>query len=99
MPVLVPINSRFRTSQIVTFNGVETFARWPDLEFMDTTPTTTIITDTKNAGRLDLISTEFFGSPDFWWAIMAFNRVSQLNWPQAGDEVKIPQPSLVLSSV
>ena len=99
MAIRVSSNSRFRVTQAVRFQGQETFGSWAQPEFMDSPVFTTIIADNTNEGRLDLLSQRFFGTPDYWWAIMAYNKTFDINWPRAGDEVMIPDPELVFSSL
>lgn len=94
----IPQNSRYRRTPPVKFNGSDTFGPWEEPEFLNSEPLTTIIASGANAGRADIISNDFYGTPDFFWAIIAYNRSTDINFPKAGDEVRIPRPSLVLGS-
>lgn len=98
MAIDLPLNSRYRYTKVVRHNGVETIGMWPGFKWMSEPPFTTIVATTANQGRLDLIAAEYFGAPDYGWAIMYYNNARDLNWPRAGDEVKIPNPSLVLGT-
>tara|TARA_B100001564_G_scaffold66580_1_gene52379 strand:+ start:3930 stop:4199 length:270 start_codon:yes stop_codon:yes gene_type:complete len=39
--------------------------------------------------RCDLLSQEFYGTPDFWWFIATVNKLSTNNIP-AGKQLRIP---------
>ena len=39
--------------------------------------------------RCDLLATEFYGTPDFWWFIATVNKLSTNNIP-AGTSLRIP---------
>ena len=91
-------NSRYRQTPIVKFDGFDTLGPWTEPEFLESNPLTTLIADGTNAGRADLISQQFYGTPDFFWAIIAYNRSTDINFPKTGDEVRIPSPLLVLGS-
>ncbi len=96
MSVDLPINSRFRFTSIVEHRGNEMPGSWPGFDWRQRTKV--IKVSARFAGRLDLIANEYFGSPDYWWAIMFFNNVTDVNWPRAGDSVRLPRTSDVLSS-
>lgn len=40
--------------------------------------------------RPDLVSTEIFGAPDFWWRIMEYNGMKDILEFKAGQNIKIP---------
>ena len=40
--------------------------------------------------RPDLVSTEFYGSPDFWWRIMEANRMKDILEFRAGRNIRLP---------
>lgn len=40
--------------------------------------------------RPDLVSNEFFGTPDFWWAIMESNKISDIWEFKAGKTIFLP---------
>lgn len=98
MALNIPLNSRFVNTQIVRFDGVETFARWPQISYLSTKPIAIFTVTPDRASRLDLLSNDYYGTPDYWWAIMAYNQKTELGWPKAGDVVKIPDPVFVFSN-
>lgn len=97
MPKLF-INSRFRSTPSVQFNGENILGRWVDPEFMDAPPFATITVESNREGRLDLISNDYYSTPNMWWAIMAYNKMTNINWPKTGDIINIPDPVLVFGS-
>jgi len=98
MAVDIPLNSRYRTTDVVRFNNVETLGPWPGFSWLKSTPWLTIIVDSSFAGRLDLLSYKYYGTVDYWWAIMYYNNITDINWPKGGDTVKLPSPSLILGT-
>lgn len=54
--------------------------------------------DTCFAGRADLIAHNFYGDSHLEWIIVMVNRPKNpLNWPAAGDTIKIPKNTYVRS--
>ena len=94
----LPIDSRYRNTPAIIIEGAETLSKWVEPAFLDSAPVETIIATTAVEGRVDLISDQFLGSPKFAWAIIAYNRKTDINWPKAGDQVRIPVPELVFDS-
>lgn len=49
-------------------------------------------------GRCDLIAAQNYGDPHLEWIIVISNRVKNpLNWPKAGDVIKLPRLDFVRS--
>lgn len=92
----LPLNSRYLDTEVIKHNGKETLGRWPGTSWIDIEPAKTIVVSKSLAGRLDLIASRQLGDAGLWWAIMYYNRATDVNWPRAGDEVKIPPRSYVL---
>lgn len=40
--------------------------------------------------RPDLVSTEIYGAPDFWWRILEYNGMKDILEFQAGKNIKLP---------
>jgi len=95
----IPQNSRYKTTQVVKYNGMEMLGKWPGFSWIKSDPFYTIIVEPDQVGRLDVLAKQHLGSPDLWWAIMYFNNITDINWPRSGDVVKIPNPALILSEL
>ena len=98
MAVNLPLNSRYLNTEVIKHKEKETLAWWAGTDWLESAPSQTIVITSTQAGRLDLIADEFLGSTDLWWAIMYYNKQTDLNWPKAGDEVAIPNSGLVLGT-
>lgn len=94
-----PSNSRFRKTPNIGYNGYNTIDRWNGFDWINTSPARTIVINSAMAGRLDLIANAELGTPELWWAIMYYNNQTDINWPRAGDEVKIPRLNYVLGEI
>ena len=44
--------------------------------------------------RPDLLSTDIYGSPDFWWALLEHNGMKDIFEFKAGKTIRIPQDML-----
>lgn len=88
---MIASNSRFRLTPTINNNGVSTFGRWVHPTFMDAPTASTYIVPSGHNGRADLISEAVYGTPEYFWAIVAFNSPRDpLNWPKVGDVINIP---------
>lgn len=92
----LPLNSRYLFIDAVKFGGHDTMAWWPGTSWIDNPPDQIIIA--KPGDRPDLIANQYLGSPDLWWAIVYYNKVTDVNWPRPGDEVAIPKTADVLGT-
>ena len=93
--------SRFRQTQLVIFDGKETYGRWRPLSIFSRRPSDDQIdvfsVTSALEGRPDLISNAVYGTPYLDWVLIAFNKVRDpLNWPRAGDVIEYPLDSVVL---
>jgi hypothetical protein len=94
--IQTPSNSRFKFTPSVIFDGQETFGRWVPPDALDRPEEATLYKVTSQvAGRPDLISFQFFGTPDLYWAIIAMNKPRTLLWPNAGDVIMIPSEAIL----
>jgi len=98
MAIELPLNSRYRFTEIIDHLGIQTLGRWPGFKWLDSEPSQVIVVDASRAGRPDLIANEYLGSPDLWWAIVYYNNARDINWPRPGDEVSIPNANEVQST-
>lgn len=92
-------NSRFKFSQLINVDGKETYGRWVPPSFMESKGTTYIVPSAL-AGRPDLISNVVFRTPRYDWAIIMFNSPRDpLNWPKAGETIRLPDIASILSEL
>jgi hypothetical protein len=102
--------SRFRETQpIVTdaLNGgkIETFGLWKEPSFLTgpLDPQLDVINikvDGSRAGRPDLIANDVYGSPSYFWVLIAYNKPKDLfGWPRVNSVVLAPNPQLVLGNL
>jgi len=95
--------SRFNGSEQTIFDGVETYGYWNAQSFLIKRPTEDLIGIFRVLpaveGRPDLISNQLYGTPLLDWVLIAFNNVTDLNWPRAGDVVEYPNKQLVIREV
>lgn len=91
--------SRFRKTDMVIVDGVETFGVWTQPSYLITRPDEQYIgkfkVTSQYAGRPDLISHMLYGTPSLDWVLIAFNDVTSLNWPETGVIIEYPSDSLV----
>jgi hypothetical protein len=93
--------SRFKNTELIVVNGVETFGRWVPASFLTIRPPEDQIgvfqTTSQTEGRPDLISYAIYGNAQFDWVLIAFNNVIEtLGWPRAGDLIEYPLDTVVL---
>ena len=108
MPIQLDSYSRFReTTPIITKGpdgqAVETFGLWKTPTFLgsiDPTEVFRIKVDSRRAGRPDLISNDVYGSPVYFWVLIAHNKPQNiLGWPQINDIIEAPMSQVVLGSL
>jgi len=97
MPVSLPINSRYRYTAAISHKGHDTIGVWPGFNWVNDQPGQYVIATSDLVGRCDLIAMRYLGSTDLWWVIMYYNKITDINWPRAGDQVAIPDRASVLS--
>lgn len=50
-------------------------------------------------GRADLISTILYNNPSYYWVLIVVNKpIDPMNWPKAGQVIKVLQTQLVLAN-
>lgn len=93
--------SRFKETELVTRQGVQTFGRWvrPDfvnLSKLEAEDIISLTIDQRFAGRPDLISLEFYGVPQLEWIVVMFNNpLNPLGFPVIGSVIKLPSKAAV----
>jgi hypothetical protein len=92
------LNSRYLFIDVVKHRGNETLGWWPGADWINEKPTSIIVATSRNSGRPDLIADEYLGDPNYWWALVYYNKATDLNWPKAGEEVQIPPRNFVFGS-
>jgi Base plate wedge protein 53 len=96
--------SRFKNTERVINDGHETFGRWVPPLFISNRPDEHLIgvykVTSQTEGRPDLIAHAIYGNSEFYWVLLAFNKVyDTLNWPRAGDLIEYPLDTVVLSEL
>jgi hypothetical protein len=95
-------SSRFKFTDLVTQDGHETYGRWVEPRFISASTWGTLYVTSSFAGRPDRISDAVYDTTagQYWWAIVAFNApLNPLNWPQAGEIIKIPRLTDILKEM
>ena len=96
MPSGLPLNSRYLFIDTTQHKGEETLAWWAGAEWIDSAPARTVVAASGMAGRPDLVANKYLGSPDLWWVLVYYNKVTSVNWPRIGDVVLVPPRGAVL---
>lgn len=96
--------SRYRRSQMVIADGVETVGTWSQPSYLKERPDSSFISTfyvtNAHEGRPDLIADRIYGSPDLDWVLIAFNAPNEiLNWPTAGTTIEYPSRDLVFAKL
>jgi len=87
---------RFNQTPLISVDGVSTYGRWVVPSVVKTGSFVEMVVQSGMAGRPDLISNAAYGTPDFYWLIIAYNSPRQpLNWPKRGEIIRIPSPEAV----
>jgi hypothetical protein len=93
--------SRFVQTSPVLYDGNETYGRW-------NSPITSTIYDNlvlvvvgaRYEGRPDLLAYELYGDSSLDWVLITVNNATEaLNWPRAGDTIKVPSSSTITSEL
>jgi len=105
MPIEVSSTSRFRNTEPIVADGVDTFGMLNRFSFLDVdslneTDIIEFVVDGSSAGRPDLISTRVYGIPFLSWVvILASNPENPLNWPLTHTVLKLPSKSVVFAEL
>jgi len=94
MPFELRSFSRFKNTEHVRVDGVETFGRWkrpPALEQLDINQVIKLQVTSDLEGRPDLIANEYYYSPYYDWIIIMYNNPENpVGWPKTGEIIDIP---------
>jgi len=109
MPIKLPSFSRLKETQAIITESdgdrVETFGLWKEPSFLTQKldPQLEVIhirVDSRRAGRPDLIANDVYGSPSYFWVLLAYNKPQEIfGWPKNGTVVLAPTAQIVLSSL
>jgi len=105
MAIKVKSSSRYKLSEtVITKEGDETFGIMTKYDFLDPKIVgenfTNFTVTGETAGRTDLISTSFYGSPSYYWVIIMFNKPrNPFNWPEINEIIRIPDKSIVIPAL
>ena len=93
--------SRFTQTEQVMFDGNETYGRWNSpLGPAIYNNLVLIVVNANYAGRPDLIANDLYGDDSLDWMLIAVNNATDaLNWPNAGDTIKVPSTSILTSEL
>lgn len=94
--------SKYKNMQPIKVDGKRTIGLWPEPEVFSKLDENTDITYYKvtsvAAGRPDLISNTFYGSPYYYWILIAYNKpLDVIGWPTTGTIIKIPKRYAITS--
>lgn len=101
MPIKLNSLSRFKNTELVTRNGIQTFGLWNRPRFMERDNLTDnqiikLYINQNYEYRPDLIARDYYGSKKLYWIPIMFNRPrNTLVWPKAGTSIEIPAPYIV----
>lgn len=100
MPTNTSSESRFKFTDIINVNGIETYGKWVQPKFLSNPPRTRYEVPIDFEGAPDLIAKRLYGDEKFYWAIIAYNAPENtLNWPRAGDIIVIPELTDILAEM
>lgn len=95
--------SRFRTTKPIAINNRETFGLWNPPSWIKNISDSQLkqfVVSSEFNGRPDLISTELYGSPIYFWVLLAVNKpLNPLNWPINNTTIFVPIKSIVISNI
>lgn len=94
MTVTIDRRSRLRFKELVSIGEVEFW----ELDLLPTVPETTadIYYRVESTDRIDTISSNFYGDPNFWWVIAVANDMDILPTNlRVGQTIRIPSPTYV----
>lgn len=98
MPIELPSQSRYKfTNPIVTQEGIETFGIMTKPNFLIDSEYRNYRVPANYAHRPDLISTDVYGTPELYWALIMYNRPKNpFRWPENQAVIRVPSKSDVL---
>jgi hypothetical protein len=96
--------SRYTTTPETEYDGAHTYGKWKSYNFLTESlaenQTRTLYITNAYEGRPDLISQQIYNTTKLDWVLIAFNKVrNPLNWPRAGDIIRYPLESVVMTEI
>lgn len=90
--------SRYRMTDICQFeDGVEIMSNLENIKIRKSDLDEYYTLKATEAGRLDMVSTAYYGVPDYWWAIAYASNILDPLTVQEGTLVRIPPIATVLN--
>ena len=104
MPIDLDSFSRFKETQPIIFDGKETFGSWKMPQFLvqdiDELQIIRIMVTNGRNGRPDLIASDIYGSPQYFWVLIAYNKPKNpIGWPAVGEVIRAPIADIVLANL
>jgi hypothetical protein len=91
-------SSRFKNTPFINVDGVPQLSRWVEPDFLTTAPYQLVTVLAQFEGRPDNLSQYLYGTPEYFWVLVAFNKPSDtLNWPKAGEIIKVPDVTSIIA--
>jgi len=94
MPYDLTFDSRFRHTQRIIYDNKNTFGLWEAPAIFDKLSVNDIVeyvVESGYEGRPDLIAQKFYGSPNYYWILVMFNKpIDTIGWPPKKSVIKIP---------
>lgn len=81
--------SRFSQTQVITLNGVTSFGEWRPPSYGNVPERLYVMTQ-DDLDRPDLIAYRYYGTSEFWWVILDYNKVTDPFSLKVGDRLRIP---------
>lgn len=95
--------SRFKATEAVVVDGVETFGVWKQpswLSALKEDDLNQFVVPGNMERRPDLISADIYGSSFFFWVLIAVNKpLDPFSWPKTGTVILYPDESIVIANV
>lgn len=95
-----PSHSRFKKTPVISVDGVEAYGRWVSPGFLNEPPKEFYTVSNAFAGKPHLIADDLFSTPEYFWAIIAYNAPrNPFNWPAAGEVIRIPSLQSIVAEL
>jgi hypothetical protein len=101
MSLILPSNARFKRADQIVRDGKISFALMKGFDFLDPAKvgdrTVTVIVKDKQVHNPPQIAFDVYGDPGLYWVVVLFNAPRSIfRWPELGQEIKMPNPNLVI---
>lgn len=90
---LVPFTSRYNEGTVILYGEAKklTFTTYKRAIINEQAEDRVAVIPPGMEYRPDLVSTQAYGTPDFWWKIMEANRINDIFDFKAGKTIRIPE--------